>query len=997
MALLQFQPKFPSRFCLGALLLLLLNLAAPSTFATTIPEGKVQMVNAIMMNMRWPGEERFGEFIVGMYGRDPELMRVLQRDLGKYSVRGKRLRAVQYQSLYAAREAHVLLMSNSKNDRLFDANRLLRQSGTLIITDDHDDRGSVMINFVYPSSNRLSFELNRSNVIYEGLQLSKEILLFGGTELDVAELYRETEAKLQKVVTQARKQQEKLRAQQELLGKQEKKIVDKERELGALEKNLGEIQSNLNQSEQRLATNIAKLSAKEALLQEKEAILAEKEASIEGYSQKIEQNQTLLAAQLQQLQMQEQSIAEKNAVLNEQVGVIRNQQFILVAAGGVILLVIALVSLIYRNYRAKNRANLMLERKTQALQDTMGELSRAQSQLLESKAMVAKHLSSIADFARNLDFEDNYTPLALEANTGEASTDEVLQIIVDGINNTSRTLMEDHKKLVQAEHELNELNSMLEQKVRNRTAQLQEANEKLVQLTEAKSQFLSTMSHEIRTPLNGVLGMVELLKDTSLTAQQGRYLETIHTSGEVLLSVINDILDFSKIEAGKMTIEKVEFDLEQLIYGCADIFALRTHDDLTFATHIPPSLNTRLKGDPTRIRQVVLNLLSNAFKFTESGEIRLFAGEVECENGESRFHISVKDTGTGLSPEQCRNIFSAFTQADTSTTRRYGGTGLGLAISQRLAALMGGELHVKSKLGQGSTFSLTLPMVEVEEATEVFSQPLKGHNLLLLDPTGEHELLLEHVDAWGMHSEITRNAADTVSRMQNHPMHLILLSEQVGDQSGLEVARALRQHVSCPPLMLLSSSPMSPQMLKDSGLAGVMETPLAPSRLHNVLMQQFLNIPKTVAASEATVADKSSRFGNLRVLVAEDNQVNQMVIKGLLKKFGITPVIANNGIEALTSYEESLETVPHGFDIILMDCEMPEMDGLEATRRIREIEHDNAENYTPIVALTAHAMDEHRQQVINAGMDAHLAKPLKADALEQTLEKYCERADFSSE
>ncbi len=975
----------PSRVKLGHLLLIVWLLLSPLANAVTLEEGKARMLVAIMNNTTWPQEAQLRAFTVGLHGRDPELQQALEQKFAELTIRGKEVRVAKYDSLFEARSAQVLILADNKKDRLLDANRLLRQSRTLIITDSHEDKRSVMVNFTHPSPTRLSFEINRSNIVYEGLTLSKEILLFGGTELDVAKLYKETEAQLQQAVITAQKQQEELRAQQELLSKQEQEITGKERELKKLEKSLKGIKDNLLQSEQRLESNAARLA-------EKERVLADKEASIAHYSDQIQENQTRLAAQMSQLQTQEQLIAEKNDVLSQQVSVIRNQQFILLAAGAVIILVIVLIIIIYRSYRDKQRANLALERKTEALQTTMRELNQTQVDLLESKALVANHLSSIARFVGTLDFGESYSPLVLEAKTGEASTDEELQSIVKGINVTSKALVDDHQALIKAEQKLNELNINLEAKVKERTAQLEEANAKLVQVTEAKSQFLSTMSHEIRTPLNGVLGMVELLKDTPLTAQQERYLDTVHTSGEVLLSVINDILDFSKIEAGKMPIESVDFDLEKLVFGCADIFSLRSTPDLAFIVDVPHEVSHKLKGDPTRIRQVVLNLLSNAFKFTERGEIRLIAEEL-TRNDERWYRISVSDTGTGLSREQCDAIFSAFAQADTSTTRRYGGTGLGLAISQRLANLMGGELSVESEQGLGSTFSLTLPLIESDRAADAAPNPLRGHSLLIVSPATEQLSLIAHTKAWGMDVRVTRSAAETREQLTKALPDILILAEHIDGEPGLLFAEELLENPNCPPLLLFCSAaaPIPPEQLTGSGVNGVLQLPMAPSRLLENLAKQLKRAPEE-SALETSGDKKASQYSSLNVLVAEDNLVNQMVIKGLLGKYGITPEIANNGLEAVSQFRSRHNNNEDPYDIILMDCEMPELDGLAATQQIRQMENQSGDRHIPIVALTAHAMDEHRQKVLSAGMDAHLAKPLKPDALERVLSKYCATA-----
>ncbi len=998
-----------ARRCLILFLCLCFNVSHADTDGPVVMEkGKLKLLVPIMNHVTWPDEASSEYFTVGLYGKDEKLESLLKRELKKLTIRGKPLRVRTFETTFEARSAHVLMVSRAENPNVPDIVRRLNKNPTLVVTDASPDKREVMINFIYKEGSRLSFEVNRTNIIYTGLQLSKDILVFGGTKLDIAALHKETEDELRRAVSAVKNQQKvllsqetKLADQQKELLKQGERIAEKESELRILERNIFAIQSTLQKSEQALEHNQASLS-------EKESVLAEKEESINRYSSNIEKNLARLAQLQEQINERESLINDKDRVLSKQGVKIKSQQTFLMVAGAMLSLVLILIIIIFASYRSKHKANQMLEQKTLDLEATMEELHSAQEALISSKHVVSDHLNSIATFVDNLGIDREYAPLTLRAETGEESTDSRLTLIVNGINETSKALISDHRKLSNAEHELrakkdqlealvkeiNELNTELEFKVRERTRELEAANIQLQKMAEAKGQFLSSMSHEIRTPLNGVLGMVELLKDTEINSQQERYLDTIHTSGEVLLGVINDILDFSKIEAGKMTIENIDYNLEKLVFGCGNIFAMRSAVGIAFIVDVSENTPILVKGDPTRIRQVLLNLLSNAFKFTERGQIRLQASEAEptgsADNPQRWIRISVSDTGTGLSEEHCSNIFDAFTQADTSTTRRFGGTGLGLAISQRLSSLMEGSLSVESELGVGSTFSLTLPLIESDVFTTTRDQTLKNHSILFVCIPDDQLPLVDHAKTWGMTVHMTHSIEASHKFLDSSHTDIIVLPEHIDEHPGLILASEISRGANAAPVLLLSnhSAPLPSEEIAKSDIVDVLQVPLAPSLFRDTLIKHVCGqSPDAGKVRDAANKKKDLQYSNMKVLVAEDNPVNQMVIKGFLARMGITPELANNGIEAVDHYRQQLQNseARPPFDLILMDCEMPELDGLEATRQIRTLEATDKIEHTNIVALTAHAMDEHRKKAMAAGMDGHLAKPLKREALEDLL------------
>jgi len=728
--------------------------APPEKQAVSLEHGKVILIRKILGHVRWPNDRALGTLVLGYYGDNPVMYQAIYSSLSNTKIRGKKIRVIQLKKMNAARGVQVLIVDLKYNTRMAALARMTKGSGTLIISDQVIDKHQVMINFVLPADNRLSFEINRSSLLVEGFILSKDITLYGGTELDGAELYKETEEELAEALKLAESRRNNIIEQQTQLAKQAdiisrqgsnisqqlatinrqgSKIVERERVLQTLESHMDEIPLALDEKSQSFREN--------------EDVLSSQRQEIDAYTNRIDQNVGRLSRQTSRLKAQEKLIVEKNDQLTLHINTIADQRLILIVAVVVLFVVFFLVALLFRANREKNNMNIRLE-----------------------------------------------------------------------------------------------------------------------QMAEARGRFLSTMSHEIRTPLNGVLGILDLLRDSSLDEKQKYYLDTMHASGDLLISVINDILDFSKIDAGKMPIERVSFGLHQLFKDCVMIFNLQDHPDVEFEFVIEPDVPSQIWGDPTRLRQILLNLLSNAFKFTDKGLVRV---ELALNGDQSKFTLCVRDTGIGITDSQREGLFSAFGQADKSITRRFGGTGLGLAICAKLARLMAGTIRVASVEGEGSVFTIELP----------------------LEPVESIEVITE-----------------TSSRRLKFPV----------------------------------SEPQSPR----------------PS------------------------------FPNRRVLLVEDNPTNQLVALGMLKRFGIVPDVADNGVEALELYQAAYKADADNYDLILMDCEMPIMDGFTATKAIRSSELENARDAVVIVALTAHAMSEHRDLGRTAGMNEHLTKPLKSDALQAVLSQF---------
>jgi signal transduction histidine kinase/DNA-binding response OmpR family regulator len=649
---------------------------------------------------------------------------------------------------------------------------------------------------------------------------------------------------------------------------------------------------------------------------------------------------------------------------------------------------------------SKGDLNLELPKGKLIILQTLKNLQASLRHLTWTTQQIAK-----GDFQHEVDFMGDFsvafnsmTQQLKDAFAERKKTNEILQNRVDELDEARLAML-------------------------NMMKDLDDARSEAEEATKAKSEFLANMSHEIRTPMNAIIGMAHLALKTDLTAKQFDYLKKVDISAKSLLGIINDILDFSKIEAGKMDMESVDFQLEETLDNVSTLIGIKTQEkglELLFKTD--PAVPHALIGDPLRLGQILINLSNNAVKFTDTGEIVVAVEVANQDESEVTLKFSVRDTGVGMTPEQAAKLFQPFSQADTSTTRKYGGTGLGLTISKRLAEMMGGDIWVESQPGRGSTFSFTANFGLGKEIARKRFKPtseLRGMKVMVVDDNAtSRNIFQEMLESFSFEVAVARSGEEGISELEkadsDKPFELVIMDWKMPGMDGIEASEQIKKHKvlnNIPQIILVTAYGREEvmQQAEHVGLDGFLLKPISPSMLFDAIMQAFGEVvPETarVAQRHEQEAGALKHIQGAYVLLVEDNEINQQVAREILEGAGLIVALATNGQEAVNAVQET------DYDAVLMDVQMPVMDGYTATRKIREWESATQNKkredtdlksefpdpvsqikQIPIIAMTAHAMAGDEEKSLLAGMNGHVTKPIDPDQLFSMLQKWVTPAE----
>ncbi len=870
------------------LIVLLLVIFSHNISAQEVPEYRIKspIIFHMMEYTTWPNETQLSNINLAFISDETALFDEMVKAAKSVKVKGRQLSVVKTTLDQAdPNQFQVFYIGANHKSELNDLANNIRRTNTLLISNQADNMRDLMIDFDYKDDGTLTFEVNRSNIIFEKLQINRDLLLIGGTEVDVAELFRESEYALQQIKSN---------------------LYKKEAQLAQTNKTLAQEQLRIGTQKAQIETLLAEIAHKETLLNQRTEQLSKMDAEVRQVAERLSAKKAELDSKDQALKAKDQQLAQ-------------------------------------RAKQDKEQRTLLLELNNQVAQK--------QDFLLEQQKQIENQSEKIYQQRGTIGSQQKFLWLTITGLLIFA----VLMMITLRINTLRK------KAMVKAE-----------------------------EATNAKSRFLANMSHEIRTPLNAIIGLSKLTLRTALNKQQKDYTEKVLDAGEALLGLINDILDFSKIEAGKLSLEKTDFVLERLLRKSVSLCSLSAHaKGLELIVDSDPKLPQTFVGDPLRLQQIIVNLVNNAVKFTHKGSVCIKVAPQQTSEQGYTLHFSVIDTGIGMNKDQQTKLFKSFSQADESVTRKYGGTGLGLAISKQLCELMGGRIWLTSKPGVGTTFHFTVRLEPSnKDATAMALDLSKAGQLKALvvdDVELTRSILLDYLKHIGIKGEQAaggREAIDMINAAQQakKPFDFILMDWRMPDLDGIETSRRLHQQYrdETPYILMVTAFDKddAKAQIADGLINQYLEKPVSQSTLVDALTNMMSGtLIHQQTGDDIYVPD----FSTSHILLVEDNAVNRQVALGFLADTKVTVDIAKDGLEACDMVAK------HQYDLVLMDVQMPEMDGLSATREIR---NSLAQSELPIIAMTAHAMESDVRKSKAAGMNEHLTKPIEPYLLYRVMLNY---------
>ncbi|TQV75600.1 DUF4154 domain-containing protein [Aliikangiella marina] len=885
------------------------------------PEAfKAAFIFHALDKIEWRNENEIRQFKIGIVGSDPKLLAQLQRSVQLKQIDGKTISAEQATNLSSFQNYHLLFVAENSKISLRRIAAATSRTNTLLITENVSDKAFTMINLVFQENGTYRFEINKANITFEYLKMDPDILMKGGTEMDVAELLRDTNAELVAL-------REELKAQADAVENSRKQVQEFQQQYQKAVDEAEEIKLQMQKQARLLEEKNRLIEAKNVSIREREGELLAIQTELSQASESLQSNQTLLGEKLDTIANKEKEVTSLSELIeaNEQI----------------------------------------LERQRVSIDRQKAELDRQKQSLLEQGSQIEKQQSWLM-----------YSSVLLLVFT-------IFLMVIIYLNKERRKT---NVELTEKNKALNEVQS-----------ELLVARDQAQAANEAKSSFLANMSHEIRTPMNAIIGMLHLTKQTELNQKQGNYLNKIDTAANSLLQIINDILDFSKVEAGELAMEKVEFSLSKVLDDLANITGPRIQEKgLEFIYDISPDIPQTVIGDPLRLGQILVNLTSNAMKFTDSGEVKVSVNLISQSENDVELFFSVVDSGIGMSPDVSKRLFKPFSQADSSTTRKFGGTGLGLAICKRLVAEMNGDINVSSKPGEGSTFSFNARFGKASSQSllESISDNHQLDNycvMVVVKNLVARESIFKILKSFRCKVLLSEDYQSFEKQLesaaeQNKTINNIIFDYSFAFANQQEIKRIKQTSDTKITLLLSNIHPEEDQTITFIQPDITINKPITPSSMLDSLMSLLDNskIRKpTQRLSRVEQTDKtthlSAKLLSSNILIVEDNEINQEVAREILSQAVNSIDLANNGKEAVEMVSQKL------YDCVLMDVQMPVMDGYEATREIRKL---YSSKELPIIAMTANAMGGDKEKCLAAGMNDYVSKPLRIKSFFETLNKW---------